>query len=144
MTALYVARPGDLAYRVPAPRAFGFAFARSADPDNRAPVSAVLLRDGLVYLMRDSATRPGRHELDAATKGSATGGASSVSHGPTGVPLAVFLSEMNARWRLWASTRIANLSNAGSPANGGPVWAGAGSALATLQAAATAWGWEPL
>lgn len=144
MTALYVARSGDLAYRVDAPRAFGFAFSRSADPDGQRLITAVLLRDGVVYLMRDSATHVGRYELDGATKGSATGGASSVSNGPTGVPLAVFLSEMNARWRLWAATRIANLNNAGPPANGGPVWAGAGSALATLQAAATAWGWEPL
>lgn len=144
MTALYVARSGDLAYRIPEPRNFGFAFARSVDPGGDRLITAVLLRGGVVYLMRDSATQPGRYELDGATKGSATGGASSVSNGPTGVPLAVFLSEMNMRWRAWASSWIADLTNAGSAAYGGPVWTNAGEALSTLQVAATAWGWEPL
>lgn len=144
MTALYVARSGDVAYRIPSPAAFGWAFARSIDPGNDRLVSAVLVRDGIAYTMRDSTTRAGQYDLDAATKGSATAGASTVSGGPTGVPLDVFLSEMNARWRLWGAAWVADLNNAGSPSNGGPVWAAAGDALPTIEAAATAWGWVAL
>ena len=144
MTALWQRRDTDVAYRLPVPAAYGWAFARAVDPGASALVSAVLLRDGLVYLMRDSSAYAGRYELDGATQGRATGAAPSVSDSAAGVPLAVFLSEMNFRWRAWAASRIADLTNAGGAAYGGPVWNGAGSALASLEAAAVAWAWETL
>ncbi len=145
MTAQYVARSADLAYRIPTPAAYGWAFARSMDPGGAALVTAVLLRDGLIYLMRDNPAHAGTYVLDAATRGRATGGASTATGGAAGVPLAVFLSEMNFRWRLWAvDNGIDPADDAGGPAYGGPVWVGEGEALATLQAAATAWGWLPL
>lgn len=144
MSALWQRRDTDVAYRLPVPTAYGWAFARAVDPGASALISAVLLRDGLVYLMRSSTVYAGRYELDSATQGSATGAASSVANRAAGVPLAVFLSEMNYRWRTWASTRIADLANAGGAAYGGPVWSGAGGALTTLEAAATAWAWEAI
>ena len=144
MTALWQRRDTDVAYRLPVPAAYGWAFARAVDPGAASLISAVLLRDGLVYLMRSSTAYVGRYELDGATQGAATGAASSVTSRAAGVPLAVFLSEMNMRWRSWASTRIADLANAGGPAYGGPVWDNAGQALTTLEAAATAWAWEAL
>ena len=144
MSALWQRRDTDVAYRLPVPAAYGWAFARAVDPGASALISAVLLRDGLVYLMRDSAAYAGRYELDGATQGAATGAASSVTNRAAGVPLAVFLSETNFRWRAWASTRIADLANAGGAAYGGPVWVAADSALTTLEAAATAWAWEAL
>ncbi len=145
MTAQYVPRASDLAYYLPEPRAYGWAFARSMDPGGAALVTAVLLRDGLVYLMRDNPNHRGLYVLDAETRGSATGGASTVAGNAAGVPLAVFLSEMNFRWRTWAADNgIDPADSAGGPAYGGPVWVGEGEALATLQAAATAWGWLPL
>jgi hypothetical protein len=144
VSALWQRRDTDVAYRLPVPAAYGWAFARAVDPGASALISAVLLRDGLVYLMRDSAAYAGRYELDSATQGRATGAASSVTNRAAGVPLAVFLSEMNYRWRAWASTRIADLANAGGAAYGGPVWVAADSALTTLEAAATAWAWEAL
>jgi len=144
VTALWQRRDTDVAYRLPVPADYGWAFARATDPGAASLVSAVLLRGGLVYLMRSSTVYVGRYELDGATQGSATGAASSVSDGATGVPLAVFLSEMNMRWRAWAASRIADLTNAGGPAYGGPVWSGAGDKLASLEAAATAWAWVAL
>jgi len=145
VTAQYVARSSDLAYYLPVPKAYGWAFARSMDPGGAALVTAVLLRDGLIYLMRNSPTRAGSYVLDMATQGSATAGAETVSGNATGVPLAVFLSEMNFRWRTWAvDNGIDPADSAGGPAYGGPVWTAEGEALATLQLAATAWGWLPL
>lgn len=144
MTALWQRRDTDVAYRLPVPADYGWAFARALDPGASALISAVLLRDGLVYLMRASTAYVGRYELDGATQGAATGAASSVTSRAAGVPLAVFLSEMNFRWRAWASTRIADLTNAGGPAYGGPVWNDAGEELASLEAAATAWAWVAL
>ena len=144
MTALWQRRDTDVAYRLPVPAAYGWAFARAVDPGAAALISAVLLRDGLVYLMRASTAYAGRYELDGATQGAATGAASSVTSRAAGVPLAVFLSEMNFRWRAWASTRIADLTNAGGAAYGGPVWVAADSAITTLEAAATAWAWVAL
>jgi hypothetical protein len=144
VSALWQRRDTDVAYRLPVPADYGWAFARALDPGASALVSAVLLRDGLVYLMRESTAYAGRYELDSATQGRATGAASSVSQHATGVPLAVFLSEMNFRWRTWAASRIADLSNAGGAAYGGPVWNGAGGALTTIEAAATAWAWEAI
>ena len=144
MTALWQRRDTDVAYRLPVPAAYGWAFARAVDPGGAALISAVLLRDGLVYLMRSSTAYAGRYELDGATQGAATGAASSVTGGAVGVPLAVFLSEMNYRWRAWATPRIADLTDAGGPAYGGPVWNSADGALASLEAAATAWAWVAL
>lgn len=144
MSALWQRRDTDVAYRLPVPAAYGWAFARAVDPGASALVSAVLLRDGLVYLMRSSTAYAGRYELDGATQGRATGAASSVSDSAAGVPLAVFLSEMNFRWRAWAASRIADLTDAGGPAYGGPVWNSAGGELASLDAAATAWAWVAL
>lgn len=144
MTALWERRAADVAFSLPNPAAYGWAFARSLDPGGTALVSAVLLRDGLVYLMRTSSVYPGRYELDNATKGAATGLASTVSGGAMGVPLSVFLNEMNLRWRAWAATILADSTNAGGAAYGGPVWAAAGQSLTTLEAAATAWRWEAL
>jgi hypothetical protein len=144
VTALWQRRDTDVAYRLPVPADYGWAFARAVDPGAASLVSAVLLRGGLVYLMRSSTVYVGRYELDGATQGSATGAASSVANRAAGVPLAVFLSEMNCRWRAWASTRIADLTNAGGPAYGGPVWNDAGEELASLEAAATAWAWEAI
>lgn len=143
MAAQWVQRDSDVAYRIPQPEVFGFAFAHASDPSGASRISAVLLRDGLVYLMRFNATTR-RYELESETRGSATGLAGSVSGYATGVPLAVFLDEMNFRWRAWASANINDLTNAGGAAFGGPVWNGAGQYLSTLQAAATAWKWEPL
>ncbi len=144
MTALWQRRDTDVAYRLPVPADFGWAFARAVDPGAASLISAVLLRGGLVYLMRSSTVYAGRYELDGATQGSATGAASSVANRAAGVPLAVFLSEMNYRWRAWATPRIADLANAGGAAYGGPVWVAADSALASLEAAATAWAWEAI
>jgi hypothetical protein len=144
VTALWQRRDTDVAYRLPVPADYGWAFARAVDPGASALVSAVLLRDGLVYLMRSSTVYAGRYELDGATQGSATGAASSVANRAAGVPLAVFLSEMNYRWRAWATPRIADLTNAGGAAYGGPVWEAANSALASLEAAAIAWAWEAI
>lgn len=143
MAARWVQRASDVAYRIPTPEAFGFAFAHSSDPGGALRVSAVLLRDGLVHLMRWNATTK-RYELLSEPQGSATGLAGTVSNGASGVPLAVFLDEMNFRWRAWGSANVSDLTSAGAAAYGGPVWAGAGSSLAPLQSAAVAWGWEPL
>jgi len=144
VTALWQRRASDVAYGLPVPSDYGWAFARAVDPGAASLVSAVLLRDGLVYLMRASTVYAGRYELDGATQGSATGAASSVANRAAGTPLAVFLSEMNFRWRAWASTRIADLTNAGGAAYGGPVWEAANGALASLEAAAMAWAWEAI
>lgn len=142
-THTYQPRRGDAVWSVPNPGAFGFMFSRAVDPSGRTLPAAVLRRDGLVWLLGRAPSGAG-YFTDVEVRGSCAPGNSRPleSSRATGVPEHVFLSECNARWRAWSEGRIADPSNAGGPAYGGPVWDGAGRALASLEAAATAWGWE--
>lgn len=155
-TTRYVSQTADEVYVIPRPRAFGVFFARSLDPAGGALVSAVLLREGLVYLMRPDPARPSGYVLDRAPGGSSPAPSavpSAVASRASGVPVGVFLSEFNARWRKWAFSAGINpdSTESGPTSAGGPVWeVPNGSPLtpdvhiATLAKAAKAWGWQRL
>lgn len=142
-THTYQPRRGDAVWSVPNPGTFGFMFSRAVDPSGRTLPAAVLRRDGLVWLL-GRAPAGGPYFTDVEVRGSCAVDAlrASGASRATGVPEHVFLSECNARWRAWASTRIADPSNAGSPAYGGPVFTAGDVAHKSLDAAAVAWGWE--
>ena len=154
MSTRYVSRPDDAVYVIPRPRAFGVFFSRSLDPSGDALVSAVLLREGLVYLMFPDPARPAGYLLATSTGGKASGSydlPSNVSGGARGVPEGVFLSQMNQAWRKWAASVGLNpdSSENGPASAGGPVWVvPSGSTsdpdphLASLTVAAKAWGWQ--
>lgn len=156
MSVRYVSRTGDAVYVIPDPRAFGVFFSCSLDPSGDALVSAVLLRDALVYLMRPDPARTNGYLLATATGGSGSSSAlypRNVANHARGVPEGVFLSEFNAKWRKWAASVGINPDSTenGPAAAGGPVWEvpnGSPSTpdvhLATLAQAAKAWGWQRL
>lgn len=156
MSTRYVSRTTDEVYVIPNPRAFGVFFSHSSDPSGDAPVSAVLLRSSLVYLMRPDPNRAGGYLLSTSTQGSASGTAqvpSTVSNNARGVPEGVFLSEFNAKWRKWATSKGIDVdtTSSGPTSAGGPVWEvpnGSPSTpdvhLSSLAVAAKAWGWQRL
>lgn len=156
MSTRYIGRATDEVYVIPNPRAFGVFFSHSSDPSGDALVSAVLLRASLVYLMRPDPNRVGGYLLATSTQGSASGTAqlpSNVANNARGVPVGVFLSEFNAKWRKWATSKgiAVDTVSSGPASAGGPVWEvpnGSPSTpdvhIATLAAAAKAWGWQRL
>ena len=140
MTVAYVPKTGDEVYLIPTPSTFGWAFSRSISPDNAAAARGYMLRyagvTGYVYSLFADPLRAGFYLLNVAPGTTAN---------PTGIAEATWLSEMNYRWRIWAVDNGIDPADDTDPAGTvGPVWVAKGSALASLSAAAEAWGWTTL
>jgi len=120
MTVYYRAMPRDAVWTIPPS---GWAFARSADPANRALPDAVLLRAGYVYLMRREGTR---YVLAVEPQ---------PPPAATGSSQATFLSEQRERWLLWA---VDNALDPDAPSSTTKPWA----VFETLADAAPVWQWE--
>lgn len=136
----YVAKPGDAVYLIPSPAAFGWAFSRSADPNNALAARGYMLRyagsTGYVFSVFADPLRAGFYLLNVAPGTAAN---------PTGIAEETWLNEMNYRWRLWAVDNGVDPDTDTDPAGTvGPVWAAKGDQLASLSAAAEAWGWTAL
>ncbi len=136
MAVPYVAKPGDEAYLIPTPSTFGWAFSRSADPSNAVAARGYVLRDGYVFSLYADPLRAGYYMLNVEPGTTAN---------PTGVGERTWLNEMNYRWRIWAVDNAIDPAADTDPAGTvGPVWAAKGSQLASMSAAAEAWGWTAL
>lgn len=136
MTVPYVAKPGDEVYLIPTPSTFGWAFARSADPNNGVAALGYLLRDGYVFSIFSDPLRAGFYRLNVEPGTVAN---------PTGVGEVLWLNQMNYRWRIWAVDNGLDPDTDTDPAGTvGPVWAAKGDQLDSLAAAAAAWGWPTL
>jgi len=133
----YVPQAGDQVYLIPDPAAFGWAFARSADPSNVAAARGYMLRrmgsTGYVFSLYADPMRAGAYLLNSAPGNAAN---------PTGVAEGAWLNEQNYRWRRWAVDNGIDPDTVTNPSGGGPVWVAKGEQLPSLAAAAAAWGWK--
>ena len=136
MTAPYVPKSGDAAYLIPTPATFGWAFSRSADPNNTYAARGVMLRAGYVFDLYANPLKAGTYLLNVEPGTVAN---------PTGIAEETWLNEMNYRWRIWAVANGIDPAEDTDPADVvGPVWTTKGSQLDSLAAAAEAWFWTAL
>jgi hypothetical protein len=136
MTVPYAPKSGDEVYIIPTPATFGWAFSRSADPNNEAAARGYMLRAGYVFSLFADPLREGYYLLNVLPGTTAN---------PTGIDETVWLNEMNYRWRIWAEDNDIDPDTDTNPADASaPVWVDAGSQLASLSAAAEVWGWTAL
>lgn len=136
MTVPYVPKSGDAAYLIPTPATFGWAFSRSADPNNTYAARGVMLRAGYVFDLYANPLKAGTYLLNVEPGTVAN---------PTGIAEETWLNEMNYRWRIWAVANGIDPAEDTAPADVvGPVWTTKGSQLDSLAAAAEAWFWTAL